>query len=261
MKKKKFIPALLLVTVLALMGCAEDAVDYTASSEEIVVPEEDAIPDAATAVEKIMNNEDVIEIPDNEDTADADDDENEGTAAPEADDSVKEQSDHENAAGEDSEEKNEDVSGDQTEAESGMEVTLYYVQGDFDNFKTDTADLETLTPEGLVAELAAKNIFPMDTRVNSFEIVTTDMGTEIAELDITDGYETFVSTMSVEAELAVINSVADTFISAYGTDAFRLTVNGSPVRSRNLNYDSNFCFTDDPQAISMSEEVQMKTFD
>ena len=262
MKRTKILLAVLTVAAMSLTACADKAVEYTASSEEIVVPEKTAIPDAATAVEKIMNNEDVIEMADDEGEVKevAASDENDTDAHVEAEDETADNKETSLDEQEITEEvkTEENIATEEKLAESNVEITVYYVQGDFDNFKTDKVSIDTLTPENVIAELAKKNILPVDTKVNSFESVVSDMGTNTLLLDISNSYETYISTMSIEAELAIINSLANTFIRAYGADELRLTVGGGSVKSVNLDYDCNFNASDDPQVIIMSDEAELR---
>lgn len=178
MKKRNLFTVLALVAALACVACTNKAADYTASSEEIVVPEDAELPTAAEAVEKIINDEDILDLPMTEEIEEEED----------------------------------------TEEPDDIEVVIYYVQGSYDEFKEIDEELPELTPDSLINQLSHHNIAPVDTKVEEFEQFVDDEGKSGLKLVLSSSFDTYLSTMSDDARKAIIASVSNTFLDAYDAD-------------------------------------------
>ena len=100
-------------------------------------------------------------------------------------------------------------------------VNIYYVKGNFDEFIVEPKELDELTPDALILELAKHNIVPIDTSVKSFECYSN--GNDCLELKLSKAFDEYLATMSDEAEEAIRSSIADTFLEAYDADILNLS--------------------------------------
>ena len=185
MKKNNliFVPALLLLVLALSAACGnkrEGNVKPETNIETEISESETPIipPSAAEAVEKIINEEDIIEIP-----------------------------------------ASEILTREEPET---VEVNIYFVKGSFDSFKTEKEELSKLSPETLTSALAKRNIAPVDTGVTDFRQETTETGEVVLYLELTPNFETYLSTMSEEAEKAIKASLANTFLEAYDAESIYL---------------------------------------
>lgn len=166
---------LCVLLMFACVACANKKTDVSEQPEEIVIPEGDEI-SAASAVEKIINDEDLIDT------------------------------EMEGAFDEDE------------EAVSLKLTNIYYVQGNYDEFKIEECELEAITAENLIACLARHNIVPASTSVEACSVWVTDSGEKVVTLVLSNSFDDYLSTMSEKAETAILASIANTFIEAFDVD-------------------------------------------
>lgn len=208
MKKRNIVVALCVGMLLTMVACSKKPTDYTASSEEIVIPENSVIPDAATAVEKIINNEDVIEIHN--------------------DDNI---------------EQSETVE----ETENTIDVSIFYVFGDYSEFKVSKESIKAdFNADELLGKLVIHNIVPIDTDVLDFEITSESGGVSTIRLDISSRFREYLDTMSDDAERAIIASVANTFLYNYDADEIFFYSGGKPLKTQSAEYADAIVWAETP---------------
>lgn len=165
--------------ILLCMACAKKDESILGEQEEIVVPEGDEI-SAAEAVEKIINDEDVIDI------------------------------------------SMEDVDELEDEEPVYQTVNIYYVQGNYNEFKNEEIEVTEVSAEALLSGLARHNIVPAATSVEEFTAWEDDEGNAVISLTLSKSFDDYLSTMSEEAKTAILASISDTFLEAYNADVLQI---------------------------------------
>ena len=120
--------------------------------------------------------------------------------------------------------------------EGPLQVKIYYSNEMADGLEVTTVEMENITPELLISNLATYNIVPKDTRVNRSETVTEQEFT-ILLLDLSAEFGNYVSTMGTSGEYVIMGALTNTFLDAYGADRLRLTVEGNVLETGHSVYD------------------------
>lgn len=140
-------------------------------------------------------------------------------------------------------EQTEDVDSD-TEADQGesekpqqtpVNISVYYCNDDATAFDTEEVEIESLSPENIIAALAAKGAVSADVEVVSFKESVVD-GQPAIDLDLSKSFEQYVSSMGSTGEYYAIGSIGNTFLQAYGCERIKITVEGNVLETGHAEY-------------------------
>lgn len=107
-------------------------------------------------------------------------------------------------------------------------AVIYYSSGRMDELASEEVELEALTPELLLQELAKHNVVSIDTKLLSFE-EKESVQAKYLYLDLSEAFGEYLKTMTQEAECILLAAIADTYLDNYeGTELF-LTVEGETL--------------------------------
>ena len=120
---------------------------------------------------------------------------------------------------------------DTTQSGNGTEVILYLGNENADGLVTETAKLDAVTPENIIAALAEKKVVSEDVSVLAFE----DAG-ETLTLDLSKEYQEYVCAYGTAGELIAVGGVVNTFLDAYDADTITILVEGQPWDTGHADY-------------------------
>lgn len=148
------------------------------------------------------------------------------------------------------EEASQDTEAADEEQSKPVNAVIYYGNTNADGFEKKDVQLDALTPENLIAELAAVDVVSGDTQVNSFD--RTDQS---LQLDLSGDFSTYVSGMGTDGEYLVIGSLVNTFLTAYGADEISVTVDGQDLETGHAVYDQPLGFFGAEDAADSEEKT------
>lgn len=128
-----------------------------------------------------------------------------------------------------------------------VNVIIYYSNIQADGFATKEMQIEGLTPENLIAELAKVNIVSIDTEVKGF----TQDGKSLT-LDLSTGFGQYLNMMGSSGEYVVMGGLVNTFLDAYDAEEILITVEGNALESGHAIYDKPLGFY---EVVSAEEET------
>ena len=120
----------------------------------------------------------------------------------------------------------------QEEAAEPVNVVIYYSNIQADGFATKEMQIESLTPENLIDELAKVNIVSIDTKVKGFSEADQSL-----TLDLSKDFEQYLGMMGSSGEYVVLGGVVNTFLDAYDAKEILITVDGNVLESGHAVYD------------------------
>lgn len=141
----------------------------------------------------------------------------------------------------------EQAQEDMAETVEPLNVVIYYSNIQADGFATKEMQIEGLTPENLIAELAKVNIVSVDTEVKSF----TQDGKSLT-LDLSNGFGQYLNMMGSSGEYVVMGGLVNTFLDAYDAEQILITVEGNALESGHAIYDKPLGFY---EVVSEEEET------
>lgn len=215
MNKRIEITLAAFAAMFVIAACSSTAEQTTAVGEN-VVPEVSSSDILVDGLEYLLSEdkEDIIQIPETEETVP-------NTGTEEADTSAEEQT---------------AVSDNTVTDTEQVELVLYYSNGTFDSLDSDIVEADEMTAETIISALSRHNIVSIDTKVLSFEEEEI-VGGSILYLDLSGAIDEYLRTMTKEAESIIIASITDTFLENYGADFIYITVEGEPLTTPYAVYD------------------------
>lgn len=130
--------------------------------------------------------------------------------------------------------------GQEPEEETAVEpvnVAVFYSNAQADGFEQKEVQIEGLTPENLIDELAKVNVVSIDTEVNSFEQEGDSL-----KLDLSKGFSQYVNMMGTSGEYIVMGGLVNTFLTAYDGKDILITVEGKTLETNHAIYDKPLNF-------------------
>ena len=118
-----------------------------------------------------------------------------------------------------------------------VSAVIYYGNANADGFEQKEVELPALTPENLIAELAAVNVVSIDTEVKSFE-----QDGKSLKLDLSRGFSNYVNMMGTSGEYIVVGGLVNTFLTAYDGEEILITVEGKEWETGHTFYDQPLNF-------------------
>ena len=153
----------------------------------------------------------------------------------------------ENAQAEGEQATEEQAQEDMAETVEPLNVVIYYSNIQADGFATKEMQIEGLTPENLIAELAKVNIVSIDTEVKGF----SQDGKSLT-LDLSNGFGQYLNMMGSSGEYVVMGGLVNTFLDAYDAEEILITVEGNALESGHAIYDKPLEFY---EVVSAEEEA------
>lgn len=125
----------------------------------------------------------------------------------------------------------EEAETENVEKSDPVNAVIYYSNANADGFDQKEVQLEALTPENLIAQLAAVNVVSIDTEVNSFE-----QDGKSLKLDLSKGFSNYVNMMGTSGEYIVMGGLVNTFLTAYDGEDILITVDGKELETGHAFY-------------------------
>lgn len=156
------------------------------------------------------------------------------TEVPEEDgedeDGQEQESQNNQKTGQDSDEPNEE----QKPAES-VKIDVYSSNDDATAFQTTEVTIGSVSPEAVLKALADQGAVSGEVQINSLNQTTVD-GKDSLEIDFNGAFASYVSSMGTTGEYYVMGSVCNTFLSAYGCEQIKITVDGGILTTGHSEY-------------------------
>lgn len=109
---------------------------------------------------------------------------------------------------------------------------VYTIDENLEHFVENWVEVEEVTADTVVEKLVEAGVLTADITVNSLELRDNAMA-----IDFSSGLADLVNTMGTSGERALMGSIVNTFISAYGVDSVYITVDGEILESGHVIYD------------------------
>lgn len=121
---------------------------------------------------------------------------------------------------------------------SEVPLTVYYGNDDADTLLTKEVfiHVDDLSTDTILAELSKLNIVPSDTKALTFSSNPVD-GKMQLNLNLSQEFGTYVSSMGTSGEYIIMGSVVNTFLKAYEADEIKITVEGNTLETGHQIYD------------------------
>lgn len=113
-----------------------------------------------------------------------------------------------------------------------VSVCIYYSNADASGFEAKEIEMDSLSPDNLIGELALVNVVSYDTEVLDF----SKSGKSLT-LDLSTDFSDYVNMMGTAGEYIVIGSLVNTFLDAYSADDILITSNGKTLETSHAIYD------------------------
>ena len=127
---------------------------------------------------------------------------------------------------------------DGTENEAAQEpviFTLYNSNDDATALVQETVEVDALTKENVLAALIECGILQDDIRILSLEEAEQD-GEKVLNIDFSQEFGSYVASMGTAGEYMIMGSVSNTFLSAYGCEKVKITVEGGVLSTGHQEY-------------------------
>ncbi len=126
----------------------------------------------------------------------------------------------------------------QTEGEAILEpvsFVLYSSNDDATALVQETVEVDALTPENVLSVLVEHGILKDDIRILSLEEGEKD-GQKVLNIDFSQEFGKYIASMGTTGEYMALGSVCNTFLSAYGCEKVKLTVEGGVLSTGHNDY-------------------------
>lgn len=116
-----------------------------------------------------------------------------------------------------------------------VSINVYVCNDDATAFVTEKMQIDSLSPDEVLAALIEKGAIVSDVQVLRFETTTLDGKSTIC-LDLNDAFSHFVSSMGTTGEYYAIGSICNTFLNAYNCEQIQITVEGDTLVTGHAEY-------------------------
>lgn len=124
----------------------------------------------------------------------------------------------------------------ENEADQGpVTFTLYNSNDDATALVQENVEVDTLTPENVLAALIGCGILKDDIRILSLEEADQE-GEKVLNIDFSQEFGNYVASMGTSGEYMIMGSVCNTFLSAYGCERVKITVEGGVLSTGHKEY-------------------------
>ena len=140
----------------------------------------------------------------------------------------------------------------QEETLEPVKVLIYSGNAAADDFEQKEVEIQGLTPQNLISELAVVNVVSINTEVNSFE-----QDGKFLKLDLSKGFSQYVNMMGTGGEFIVMGGLVNTFLTAYDADEILITVEGKTLETGHASYENPLGFFefDTKQEVEPAQET------
>lgn len=140
------------------------------------------------------------------------------------------------------------------EEQEPVSVTIYYSNMQADGFAQKEVEIEGLTAENIIEELAVVNVVSIDTEVNSFE-----QDGKSLKLDLSKGFSQYINMMGTSGEYIVMGGLVNTFLTAYDAEDIMITVNGETLETGHAVYEKPLTFFENLTTEDETEQEETKS--
>lgn len=130
------------------------------------------------------------------------------------------------------EEQEEMKDVEEVQKEQAVTVNVYFSNSDATGFEISKEELQSLTPQALVNELARVNVVAIDTEVLEFSQAEKSLS-----LDLSAEFSKYLNMMGTTGEYIVVGSLVNTFLDAYEAEEITITVKGKTLETSHAIYD------------------------
>lgn len=123
----------------------------------------------------------------------------------------------------------------EVEVQAPITFTLYNSNVDATALVQETVEVDALTPENVLAVLKECGILKDDIRILSLEESDQD-GMKVLDIDFSQEFGNYVGSMGTAGEYMIMGSVCNTFLSAYGCEKVKITVEGGVLSTGHREY-------------------------
>lgn len=120
-------------------------------------------------------------------------------------------------------------------AQGPVTFTLYNSNDDATALVQETVEVDALTKENVLAALIECGILQDDIRILSLEVADQD-GEKVLNIDFSQEFGSYVASMGTAGEYMIMGSVSNTFLSAYGCEKVKITVEGGVLSTGHQEY-------------------------
>lgn len=135
-----------------------------------------------------------------------------------------------------------------------VSVVIYYGNMQADGFDQKEVEIDSLTAENILEQLAKVNVVSIDTEVNSFE-----QDGKSLKLDLSKGFSQYINMMGTSGEYIVIGGMVNTFLSAYEAEDILITVNGEVLETGHAVYENPLTFFENNDTDDGTEKEEAKS--
>ncbi len=120
-------------------------------------------------------------------------------------------------------------------APESVSFVLYSSNDDATALVQETVEVDALTPENVLAVLVEHGILSGDIQILSLEEGEKD-GQKVLNIDFSQEFGKYIASMGTTGEYMALGSVCNTFLSAYGCEKVKLTVEGGVLSTGHNDY-------------------------
>lgn len=128
--------------------------------------------------------------------------------------------------------------------EEEIYLTIYSPDDSLEGFNTVQIPVDAITESAIVEQLIAAGVLTEGISVQSLEQVTSSDAPETIHLnvDFNSDFRDLILSQGTSGEWAVMGSVVNTFLNAYGAESMSITVDGEILESGHVAYDFPLTF-------------------
>lgn len=121
--------------------------------------------------------------------------------------------------------------------EAPVSLTLYLPDENVEHLVPTEVTVPEISYRILLEQLTQAGSLTEEVQINAFASETSEMA-----IDFNAAFGQLVSSMGTAGEYAILGSVVNTFLNAYGGKTILLTVNGKPLETGHNIYDTPLSF-------------------
>lgn len=120
----------------------------------------------------------------------------------------------------------------QTTQQKDTTIHVYVSNANADDFEVKNVVVDAITPENIVAALAANKVIPEQVKLLSFK-----QDKKSLTLNLSKEYQEYVQGFGTAGEMMAVGGVVNTFLDAYGAENITILVEGGSWDSGHTEYE------------------------
>lgn len=120
----------------------------------------------------------------------------------------------------------------ETTAAEAIFLTVYSPSEDLEGFAMTQIQVDEINESIIMDNLILANVLPEGAAVNTLELDGTEL-----KVDLNSAFRELILSQGTAGEWAVMGSVVNTFLTAYGAETMTITVDGEVLESGHVVYD------------------------